>query len=609
MHGLSERVIHGNERRRLWATPFLWYVSIAVSSAALVVATASHPTRAASSVRYVSPKGRGSACTPATPCALQTGLDQAVAGDEVVLKDGTYYGSFNVTSNSGMPSAPITLRPENEHQAIFEWNATCDWGDAGIYVNRSYWTIEGIRMRRQSWGIFIEGADHVTIQDAIIEDYHGNAVAIYNGASDNTVQRNVIGHNDPSCEGKNNIEDFGVFVWRSANNRLLNNVFLATGNNGYQCAGVGGCDPSTGQKIGYGVLIADEELSGGAASHDNLVQGNMFLANGGKGIFRILNSARNTVRDNAALWGEGGGYTTDHCSDDENSFVNNIGYGNYFLSFNSKGNDTTRRGRHVWRHNLMVLTPFSSHGGVFRPNSAQCGGAKVDMTLEDNVLIADFDLIGDGLRILSLEDSAAQFPGADRNLFWAPSASSTWTSNYVYGPNDIHAAGSRPRFVDAPGGDFTLAPGSPGKNAASDGSDMGIEYNQHLKRAWLRKAFALPTRRAHAPRASAALPVDPGHFYQVWFFMPTPAHPGIETFDVEGTPLRRDIHRLTTITEAEGAQWVQARGRQRWITLGRHRAVDGTLNVSWSNPASATRIFIRQIPTLEEAYGWIVEGQ
>jgi hypothetical protein len=45
--------------------------------------------------RYASPMGSGTACTSASPCALQTALGQAVAGDTVIAMNGIYTGHYN----------------------------------------------------------------------------------------------------------------------------------------------------------------------------------------------------------------------------------------------------------------------------------------------------------------------------------------------------------------------------------------------------------------------------------------------------------------------------------------------------------------------------------
>jgi parallel beta-helix repeat protein len=58
----------------------------------------------------VSPTGSGTACSQASPCSLEEGLDQAQPGDEVVLRDGVYYQGDISLPRSGTSGAPIVIR-------------------------------------------------------------------------------------------------------------------------------------------------------------------------------------------------------------------------------------------------------------------------------------------------------------------------------------------------------------------------------------------------------------------------------------------------------------------------------------------------------------------
>jgi hypothetical protein len=208
---------------------------------------------------------------------------------------------------------------------------------------------------------------------------------------------------------------------------------------------------------------------------------------------------------------------------------------------------------------------------------------------------------------------ASQLAANDHNLFWGPSAIGTWTTNYTYAGTDIHAAGSQPIFVNAAQGDFSLAPGSPGKAAASDGGDIGVRYNAFLKKGWLGSAFTLPTQLTTGLTAatSTAFSVNPTRFYQIWFFIPvsSPCAQALEQFTIEGvanTFLQRDINGLVNGTG--DVTWVEPGGPARWITLGRHKAPDGTLSIAWQHPNCVEQVFIRELPTALEAYTWILQA-
>jgi len=185
------------------------------------------------------------------------------------------------------------------------------------------------------------------------------------------------------------------------------------------------------------------------------------------------------------------------------------------------------------------------------------------------------------------------------NLFWANGGTTSgWVAGYSWGANDIYDTGSgaRPEFVNESEGDFSLASGSAGENAGHDGKDVGIEYNDYLKKPILKEIFTLSTQQKTGLGTSTSFTVSPDHYYKVWFYIPSSPYGGTETFNVEGENVSRNIGGLddTFYTNND----------QRYITLGRHKASDGTLNVSWSNSSSAERIFIRQFPNPDEAYDW-----
>ena len=301
--------------------------------------------------------------------------------------------------------------------------------------------------------------------------------------------------------------------------------------------------------------------------------------------------------------GKGMGAGTDDCNDDSNQFINNIMYGNYYYQWYTKGNIDGNRGHHTFQHNLMYVDDFSRAGMGFiygGPPYCPSGQTKIANIFRDNLLYSNGAQDGgvDYRVLFTLHDAQSTvLAQADHNMFWAPSG--TWNYGYNYSSTDIH--GPQPIFTNAAAGDFSFVAGSPGKGAASDGKDIGIEYNSYLKKQWLQNAFSLPTQQKSGT-TNSSFTVDPNHYYQVWFYIPVNSAGGTETFNVEGSTLSRDISELTT-----GSTWTQPGGPMRWITLGPHRATDGTLNISWTNPGSSSKIFIRQIPTTDEAYQWIVK--
>jgi hypothetical protein len=105
-----------------------------------VVLTGSSSTRAeitiplASHTYYVSPSGSGTACSLATPCQLEEGLNQAQPGEEVVLRGGTYYQGDLTLPRSGIAEGPIVIRSFTGEMAIL------DGADPAVFT----WDPEGL---------------------------------------------------------------------------------------------------------------------------------------------------------------------------------------------------------------------------------------------------------------------------------------------------------------------------------------------------------------------------------------------------------------------------------------------------------------------------------
>jgi hypothetical protein len=71
---------------------------------------------------------------------LQSALASAQAGDEIVLADGTYDVSQNLScSAEGTAAQPIVVRAANRHAARIRFNAS-----EGFKVSGRYWTFDGL---------------------------------------------------------------------------------------------------------------------------------------------------------------------------------------------------------------------------------------------------------------------------------------------------------------------------------------------------------------------------------------------------------------------------------------------------------------------------------
>jgi hypothetical protein len=156
---------------------------------------------------FARPGGSGTLCTQAQPCALETALTQAVAGDTLTLAGGVYTGSGE---------AVVVL---DESISLYGgWDGTTSTPpvrDPGLYPT----TLDGENMRR---GVTISGGAP-TLDGLIVtrgrSSYSGGGIAAENASS--TIRNcQIIGNTAPGDGG-------GVFINRGSaqilHNRILNN--------------------------------------------------------------------------------------------------------------------------------------------------------------------------------------------------------------------------------------------------------------------------------------------------------------------------------------------------------------------------------------------------
>jgi parallel beta-helix repeat protein len=88
---------------------------------------------------YVTPSGNGTTCSLASPCSLSTAIDQAQAGQEVVLRGGVYYQGELSLPRSGTAVAPIVIRGYQGETAVLDGAdpASFTWQDQGGGVYRA----------------------------------------------------------------------------------------------------------------------------------------------------------------------------------------------------------------------------------------------------------------------------------------------------------------------------------------------------------------------------------------------------------------------------------------------------------------------------------------
>src|SRR5262249_22267817 len=199
------------------------------------------------------------------------------------------------------------------------------------------------------------------------------------------------------------------------------------------------------------------------------------------------------------------------------------------------------KGNHLVEHNLFWTDDFSREMlGFVTGGDPFCNNPvvayKINNTIKNNVFYSPRSQSGFHTLInmsgQGATPNAIAFTG--NNVWWAPGTESTWHTGYTYQASDIR---SQPTFTNASVGDFSLKTGSVGKNAATDGSDIGVTYNAFLKKQWLANAFALPTAQNNSLQGSTStsFSVSTTNEYLIWFYVPDSSSCSInETFTIEG---------------------------------------------------------------------------
>jgi len=162
---------------------------------------------------------------------LQAALDAAQARDTILVKNGTYTGTFTIRNNAGTASAPITLKAENLQQAKFTGDGTYSGSDpyghnVGIDVQRPYWIIDGLDLSQYEVAVSLE-ASNIEVRNNLIRDffYYGILLANQSSSFDN-IHENVIAHSpSPFTNGVG--FNAGIFI-RAYNKIILFEAILFT---------------------------------------------------------------------------------------------------------------------------------------------------------------------------------------------------------------------------------------------------------------------------------------------------------------------------------------------------------------------------------------------
>lgn len=134
---------------------------------------------------------------------IQKAADTMVAGDTVIIGNGTYVSGSIAISTSGTSGSPITYQAQNRHQAIVSSTSGCS---ANIAINASYIVIDGIRTKIDAGNTPCAGGHNSTDGDGV-RAFSGNAPHL--GGTEATIYHHITVKNtthDASADRSHSIK-------------------------------------------------------------------------------------------------------------------------------------------------------------------------------------------------------------------------------------------------------------------------------------------------------------------------------------------------------------------------------------------------------------------
>jgi len=186
---------------------------------------------------------------------IQWAVDNASAGDTIIVRDGTYTENINVNKPH------LTIQSENGADSTIVHAANPD--DYVFEVTADYVNISGFSMKGSN-GISLYYTDHCNIFNNLCE--HENRGINLEHSSDSTILNNTI---SGIYESYNN----GIVLMNSSNNVISDNRIYENGRDG--------------------IYLRE--------SKNNVISNNIIYKNGYDGIDLDLNSSNNTILNNTLI--------------------------------------------------------------------------------------------------------------------------------------------------------------------------------------------------------------------------------------------------------------------------------------------------------------------
>lgn len=143
-------------------------------------------TPAQTSAPVPGPAGYLRVINVSTSTALQSALQNARPGDEIIMADGEYNGRFVIDAAvSGTAARPVMLR--GSRNAILN-GGTISTGYV-LHLQASYWTLKGFTLTNGLKGLMVDGVRKSVIDSLKVFTIGEEAIHLRKFSSSNTIQR------------------------------------------------------------------------------------------------------------------------------------------------------------------------------------------------------------------------------------------------------------------------------------------------------------------------------------------------------------------------------------------------------------------------------------
>lgn len=286
----------------------------------------------------------------ATTTELKAALLNAIPGDDIVMADGTYSGKFVIESTaSGTANKPITLR--GSHAVVL---------DAGsiqtgyvLYLQGSYWRLQGFTLTNGLKGLMIDGSSHSVIEGLKIYNIGEEALHLRKFSSANTVQNCEIFQTGVKTPDYGE----GIYIGSAKNNWNTYTAGLPD-----QCDSNKILSNKIGPAVAAECIDVKEGTTGGVIRGNNFdatgitgansadswidVKGNGYLIDGNTG----FNPGGSIFKDGYQVHVAVSGWGNDNVFKNNNCTVNAAGYG---FTVQLSGSNGTSSGNKVFANNTV----------------------------------------------------------------------------------------------------------------------------------------------------------------------------------------------------------------------------------------------------------------